>query len=410
MSDPAEDVPTDRQFRESNRDFELGALRLGMTRAVGIRTVVELTDQLHRSIQGMEVAIPMIADVHHASTDRTVTVKDVEFQQSEIRVRRPSVSHLAYLRDHEPSVDSQNQLGCYVSKSRNSSRLADHCSFSCRLRARLLEHRIKGVPELVAQMRPATHEETGDHASSVDDDGLRNGIGRVLLGNGPITVECDRRVQLVPLEHGGDLPGRFLQVDRDQLYVPISKLAGDPLDLRHRLQARSTPGGPEIENDHLPPGLRQMELRPSQQLQLEVGSRLAHEGGFGAQWTTARRWAGIGLKRFRLSRVLQFPLLIDQTFRGLVDDAADQQLTDFLENDLARTQHVALARERLAGKLVGQEGQAYSIIANGLDSRGRAGRRRRRGFAGGTKLIRMQPDDQGKPVAGDFLGFQADFN
>src|SRR5271166_1183490 len=124
MSDPAEDVPTDRQFRESNRDFELGALRLGMTRAVGIRTVVELTDQLHRSIQGMEVAIPMIADVHHASTDRTVTVKDVEFQQSEIRVRRPSVSHLAYLRDHEPSVDSQNQLGCYVSKSRNSSRLA----------------------------------------------------------------------------------------------------------------------------------------------------------------------------------------------------------------------------------------------------------------------------------------------
>ncbi len=92
-----------------------------------------LTDQLHRSIQGMEVAIPMIADVHHASTDRTVTVKDVEFQQSEIRVRRPSVSHLTYLRDHEPSVDSQNQLGCYVSKSRNSSRLADHCFYSCQL-------------------------------------------------------------------------------------------------------------------------------------------------------------------------------------------------------------------------------------------------------------------------------------
>src|SRR5271165_4276894 len=90
MSDPAEDVPTDRQFRESNRDFELGALRLGMTRAVGIRTVVELTDQLHRSIQGMEVAIPMIADVHHASTDRTVTVKDVEFQQNlSCRLRRP---------------------------------------------------------------------------------------------------------------------------------------------------------------------------------------------------------------------------------------------------------------------------------------------------------------------------------
>src|SRR5271166_4913887 len=88
MSDPAEDVPTDRQFRESNRDFELGALRLGMTRAVGIRTVVELTDQLHRSIQGMEVAIPMIADVHHASTGRRSQVgtrKNRGFERSDIR-------------------------------------------------------------------------------------------------------------------------------------------------------------------------------------------------------------------------------------------------------------------------------------------------------------------------------------
>src|SRR5208337_1626022 len=108
------------------------------------------------------------------------------------------------------------------------------------------------------------------------------------------------------------------------------------------------------------------------------------------------------------SRVLQFPLLIDQTFRGLVDDAADQQLTDFLENDLARTQHVALARERLACKPVGQEGQAYSIIANRLDSRGRVGWRRRRGFAGGIKLIRMQPDDQGQPAAEIVAASRAD--
>ena len=126
MSDPAEDVPTDRQFRESDRDLELGALRLGMTRTVRIGTVVELADQLHRSIQGMEVAIPVIADVHHASTDRTVTVKDIEFQQSEIRVRWPLVSHPADLLAHEPSIDSRDQLRCYVRNSRNSSRLADH--------------------------------------------------------------------------------------------------------------------------------------------------------------------------------------------------------------------------------------------------------------------------------------------
>src|SRR4051812_30136331 len=125
MTDPAEDVPTDRRSGQSDRDLELGALGLGMTRAAGIRTVVELADQLHRSIQGMEVAIPVIADVHHASTDRTVTVKDVEFERSKIRVRRPLISHPANLRDHEPSVDFQNQLGYYGRKPRDSSRRAD---------------------------------------------------------------------------------------------------------------------------------------------------------------------------------------------------------------------------------------------------------------------------------------------
>jgi hypothetical protein len=47
----------------------------------------------------MDAAIAMIADVHHASTGRTVAVEDVEFPQGEIRVRRPSVSHPAELRD-----------------------------------------------------------------------------------------------------------------------------------------------------------------------------------------------------------------------------------------------------------------------------------------------------------------------
>ena len=96
-----------------------------MSGAVGVGAVVELADQLHGSVQGMEAAKAMIADIHRASTGRTVPVKDVEFQQGEIRISRPSVGQSADLRDHEPFVDSQDQLGCYVGKSRNSSRLSD---------------------------------------------------------------------------------------------------------------------------------------------------------------------------------------------------------------------------------------------------------------------------------------------
>src|SRR5664279_3396946 len=106
MSDPAEDVPTDRHLGQSEGAFEFGALGLGVSRTGRIGTVIELADQLHRTVQGMEAAIAVIADVHHPTTDRTVPVKDIEFPESEIGVRRPSVSHSAGLRDNERSVDS----------------------------------------------------------------------------------------------------------------------------------------------------------------------------------------------------------------------------------------------------------------------------------------------------------------
>src|ERR1035437_3677003 len=103
MSDPAEDVPTDGHLGQSKSDFQFRALGLGVSRTGWIGTVVELADQLHRTVQGMEAAIPVIADVHHPTTGRTVPVKDIEFPQSEICVHRPSVSHAADLRDQETS-------------------------------------------------------------------------------------------------------------------------------------------------------------------------------------------------------------------------------------------------------------------------------------------------------------------
>ena len=108
-----------------NRLTSYGALGLGMSRTGRVGAVVELADQLHRAVQGMEAAIAMIADVHHPSTDRAVPVQDVEFPEGEIRVRRPSVSHPADLRDPEPAIDSRDQSSRYVRNSRVSSPLPD---------------------------------------------------------------------------------------------------------------------------------------------------------------------------------------------------------------------------------------------------------------------------------------------
>jgi hypothetical protein len=99
MSDPAEDVPTDRHLGQGQCDLEFGTLGLGVPRTGRVGTVVELADQLHRTVESMEPAIPMVADVHPPSTDRTVAVKDVELPVSEIGIRRPMVSHPGELRE-----------------------------------------------------------------------------------------------------------------------------------------------------------------------------------------------------------------------------------------------------------------------------------------------------------------------
>src|SRR5262245_814610 len=107
MSDPAEDIPTDRHRGRREGEFEFGALGLGVSRAGRIGAVVELADQLHRAARRMGPTVPVIADVHPPSTDRTAPVEDVEFPRRGVGVLRPSVSHPAYLRDHEPSFDYQ---------------------------------------------------------------------------------------------------------------------------------------------------------------------------------------------------------------------------------------------------------------------------------------------------------------
>ena len=90
-----------------------------------MRNSKQSTRKSGRGGRVVEAAIAMIADMHHPSTGRTVPVKDVEFPGSELRVRRPSVSHRAELRDHEPAIDSRGQFSRYVRNSQVSSPLSD---------------------------------------------------------------------------------------------------------------------------------------------------------------------------------------------------------------------------------------------------------------------------------------------
>ena len=74
MTDPTEEIPPARALGQSDRDLESRAFRLGVTGATGVRAVVELADQLHRTSLGEEAAIPEGADVHHLATGREITV------------------------------------------------------------------------------------------------------------------------------------------------------------------------------------------------------------------------------------------------------------------------------------------------------------------------------------------------
>ena len=95
MADPTEDIPADGPLGRSDGDFELRALGLGVAGAGGIGTVVELADQFHRPFEGVEVAVAVVTDMHHAPADRAVAIEDIEFPRGEIRILGPGVRHPA---------------------------------------------------------------------------------------------------------------------------------------------------------------------------------------------------------------------------------------------------------------------------------------------------------------------------
>src|SRR5262249_49402309 len=95
MTDPAKDIPADGPFGQSDGDFEFRALGRGVAGAGEIGTVVELADQFHRPLQGVEVAVAVVTDRHHPPARRAIPLEDIEFPSREIRILGPGVRHPA---------------------------------------------------------------------------------------------------------------------------------------------------------------------------------------------------------------------------------------------------------------------------------------------------------------------------
>src|SRR6266446_1659960 len=97
MADPAEHIPADGHLRQRDGDFEFGAFGVAMARTGAVGAVVELANQLHRPLERMNTAVAVVADIHHAPTNGTSTVQDVEFPLRKIRIGGPLVRHRADL-------------------------------------------------------------------------------------------------------------------------------------------------------------------------------------------------------------------------------------------------------------------------------------------------------------------------
>src|SRR3954464_12800544 len=93
MPDPAEDVPADAPTGQGDHRLDLGALGRAVPRAARVGTVVELGDEMDGAVEGEEVAMAVVADVHFVTTVRAVATDDVKFPESEVGILRPVMRH-----------------------------------------------------------------------------------------------------------------------------------------------------------------------------------------------------------------------------------------------------------------------------------------------------------------------------
>src|SRR6266536_4859478 len=109
MANPTEDIPADGPLGQSEGDFGLRTLGLGVAGAVRIRAVIEPASQLDRPLEGMKPPRPVVTDVHHPSPGGAVPIQDVELPQGEVGILGPVVGHRADLPWALRSVDGADQ-------------------------------------------------------------------------------------------------------------------------------------------------------------------------------------------------------------------------------------------------------------------------------------------------------------
>src|SRR3954468_21822588 len=77
MADPAEDVPGDAPAGQGDGRLDLGALGPGVSRAAWVGAMVELADEMDGAVEGEEVAMAMVADIHQVAAMGAVAVEDI---------------------------------------------------------------------------------------------------------------------------------------------------------------------------------------------------------------------------------------------------------------------------------------------------------------------------------------------
>ena len=135
----------------------------------------------------------------------------------------------------------------------------------------LLQQPFKYLPQAPCGRRvQATNVHPRDLAVHVDYHGLWNRVDLESLADLIVWIEQHGQPPLSPREELGDSAGIFSHIDPEQLH-PLRVERIDSIDqVRERLHARATPGGPEIEHHDLARMVGQIERITANQFGREL--------------------------------------------------------------------------------------------------------------------------------------------
>ena len=99
--------------------------------------MIELADEFDWAFKGVEMAIAMIADMHHAPARGAIPIQHVKFPESEVGVGWPAVGHRIDLRGVP--------VGLHVLLSAEQKDTKQPCSVLASFLAVVLKRRCKGL-------------------------------------------------------------------------------------------------------------------------------------------------------------------------------------------------------------------------------------------------------------------------